>query len=108
MITNKLYMIIVLLATTIIAICIYDYITNKCVCTETFIPDDEYYSLNWTDPRLTDYVNHDLAYSRLDCGKHCTYSMLCDLTDDAYEYCYRSLDVPRYDADTGMYVNNSF
>lgn len=65
---------------------------------ERFI--DDYYSLNWTSPDLTNYVNvHKVGVSGSLCScsnkSRCTYSMSCDYTDDtAHPDCFAGYDRP--------------
>jgi hypothetical protein len=56
---------------------------------EEFIND--YYSWNWNNPNLLTIINKD--HTKTPC-KECTYSMSCDLLDDAQPFCYKSFDLP--------------
>jgi hypothetical protein len=51
----------------------------------------QYYKWNWNDPNMITLVNN---VNKTQPCKNCTYSMECDLTDDAQEFCYKSHNIP--------------
>lgn len=96
--TNYYYAILFLIVLILFIIAIYN---NKYTKKENFI--DKYYDWDWNDPDLIGCINlidkgfYNYGSGYPDPGPNATYSMSCDFTDDAQDFCYRTLDVPKTD-----------
>lgn len=65
---------------------------------------NDYYNWNWNDPDLIKNIN----YANLHPEFNCIYSVSCDLSDDAQPFCYKSCDIPQYDKENNLMINNSY
>lgn len=99
-----IFILLLIFALAFVACCLNYFSTNLTNSNnEPFAKD--YYWWNWNDPDLINNINYSKLHPKC---KNCTYSVSCDLTDDALPNCCNSYDIHKYDPRHNIMVTNSY